>query len=251
MRVLREAGRLGGVALLASTLIASDSRVSPPHARGILDDVEPQDRRCAPASVPNPLPDVATIVDIESLRSTLAVELAAAPSAGVLPFSVRFAPSGQVEWAERIRSATEPPSHPGVQRLIAEHLKPQPRGRVPWSVRLIVVAGDSIEVRIGRSELCPVERIESGATRTESRTVRLSMEEVTELRRVGEFRVEVDVSATGSVLRAAIAQSSGSRFADDNALRAAREAKYRPALLDGIPVAGLYELMSRTRTRRR
>ncbi|MGI8617750.1 MAG: TonB family protein [Gemmatimonadaceae bacterium] len=63
--------------------------------------------------------------------------------------------------------------------------------------------------------------------------------------------VDVDVSATGRVLGVDLVQRSGSHFVDDQALKTARAGSYRPALVDGIPVAGRYEFRSRTRVRTR
>ncbi|MBD0319640.1 MAG: TonB family protein, partial [Gemmatimonadetes bacterium] len=60
-----------------------------------------------------------------------------------------------------------------------------------------------------------------------------------------ESRIEVRVGPGGQVLDARLAQSSGSRVLDDMAMRSAREARFLPELVDGIPVEAVYISRSR------
>lgn len=135
-----------------------------------------------------------------------------------------------------------------VQRLIAEHTKGQSAAKEPWSLRLQVLPGDSVQLRLSRSEICPVERI-ADPMPAGGGSFRLDRAEMAELQRAGPVTISVVVSATGSVLGIEMLESSRSRIVDDQALKRAREGRYRPALVDGIPVAGRYEFGSRTRVR--
>lgn len=254
MRILRDGGRLGSAALLASVLIASAGRASVPEGSAVLssDSGPLQGRRCPKASVPEQLPDLATVVDLEGLQRALAAELADSVPAGDMLFSIRFAREGQREWLERIRGeSADVPRDLRVQRVIAEHLRIQPPARAPWSLRLQVIPGDSIQLRISHSEVCPVELIAERPAAAGAGFELMNREELEGLRRAGPVVVGVDVSATGRVLGVDLVQRSGSRVVDDQALRTARESRYRPAVVDGMPVAGRYEYRSRTRVRTR
>lgn len=246
METLREAGRVATAVLMATAMLAGVSRASIRNAGAFnAGGVQEQERTCSPAAAPKQLPDVAALFDLEGLRREIAREGAMGPADGEMIFSVRFAADGQREWLQQI--GTDPNAPPSrVQRLAVTHLLPQAPGREPWSVRLHVTSGDSLQFRVARSEACPVQRIERAIPPSLGP---MSSQDFAELRRAGRYRVGVNVSATGVVLSVEMLQRSGSRMVDDSALNVARRSKYRPALVDGIPVAARYEEESRTRVR--
>ena len=208
-----------------------------------------QDRDCKPAASPRVLPAAASLIDVGAVQRAIAADSASVPSVGST-FSLRFAGNGQSEWVEVIAGPNHDSRDPRLQTLIARHVRPQALTKEPWGVRLKVVPGDTIGYEVSRSEFCPVERIVRRNVAREMVSGIATMEEINELRNSGEVRVVVDVSATGQIVRVALVQSSGSRIADDNALHGLRDAAFRPALVDGIPVAGRYEHNSRSTMRR-
>jgi TonB family protein len=240
MSILREAGRLAIVASIPLILIAGGSQASIPDGATLpaAATATPQARNCPIAILPERLPNLATVVDVDALRAALAPELAQAPESAPMLFSIRFMPDGQREWVERIEGKAEAEQlHVQVGRLIAEHTKRQPAGE-PWSLRLLVVPGEPAQFHLSHSRVCPVtlER-RMPVSRTPARLSRADLED---LQRAGPVRVAVEVSATGRVLNVVLLQRSGSRIADDNVLNSARANRYFPALVDGIPVAGRF-----------
>ncbi|MCR4342135.1 MAG: energy transducer TonB, partial [Gemmatimonadaceae bacterium] len=214
--------------------------LSPLDARAL------QQASCPLATAPRQLPEVAAIVDVDGLRRALTLDSAVARMPGEVVFSVRFASDGQREWVEVIGHETETNDEARIQRRIEEYLRTQAPTPGPWSVRLHVLPGDPIQFRLPRSQACPVTRIERGVPPPLGS---LSAQDLAEIRRAGRYRVGVNVSATGAVLSVEMLQRSGSRIVDDMALELARRGKYRPAVVDGIPVAARYEERSRTRVR--
>lgn len=251
MQMLRETGRFAIAVTLATTVVAADGDSVPEFSARLSADRESlQGRSCEISTFPEPLPDIATIVDEDTLRRAIAAELSGFPASGPMLFSIRFARDGRTEWLEPIRTeAVDVRLRSRVQRLVGERLKPQPPASEPWSLRLQVAAGDSIQLRLSRSEVCPVELIAERLSSAGGSLGLMDREELTELQRAGPVTVEVDVSPTGRALGVALLRSSGSRVVDDQALKTAREARYRPAMIDGIPVAGKYEFATRTRVR--
>jgi protein TonB len=56
----------------------------------------------------------------------------------------------------------------------------------------------------------------------------------------GQVRLDVHVGPDGRVLEARVARSSGSELLDQAALGAVRTWRFRPAMVDGVPVAAWY-----------
>jgi TonB family protein len=57
---------------------------------------------------------------------------------------------------------------------------------------------------------------------------------------MGTASVQVNLSATGAVLSATIAKSTGNAALDQAALLAAKQSTYKPEIKDCVPVAGAY-----------
>ena len=206
-----------------------------------------QGRSCPPATAPARLPDVAAVVDVEALRAALAPVFAETPAAGDMIFSVRFRKDGQSEWIRAVGDDADEGIRPAVGRLIASHLRSPGASPEPWSVRLKVIPADTVQFQVSRSEVCPVEPIELRIVGLQGSLMQGS--DMAELRRATPYTVRVDVSATGTIVGVDLVRRSGSRIVDDMAIETANASKFRPALVDGIPVAGRFEFSSRTRVR--
>ena len=206
-----------------------------------------QGRRCQAATAPARLPDVAAVVDVEALRVALAPVFAEAPAAGDMIFSVRFKKDGQSEWIRAVGDDADEGIRPAVGRLIASHLRSPGASPEPWSLRLKVIPADTVQFQVSRSEVCPVEVIELRSAMPEGRLMEAA--DLEELRRSRPYTVRVNVTETGAIAGVEMVRRSGSRILDDAVLQAARNSRFRPELVDGMPAAGRFELSSRARVR--
>lgn len=246
MSILPDAGRLGSMAFLPLALVAGSSAAPIPRFGTPLAPAfaSAQERNCPMATVPQALPDVATIVNVDTLRPELAAELAQAPAAARLLFSIRFKPNGQKEWVEPIGGQAESEAlHARVASVIARHIKSQAPAE-PWSLRLQVVSAEVAQLHLSHSRVCPVE-LERPRVGARLAVTSMSRADLESLQQAGPARLAIHVSATGTVLRVDFLQRSGSHVADDNMTRSARANRYRPAMVDGIPVAGRYVFETR------
>lgn len=248
MRHLRKVLRPSVLALLGPAVFACAGRTSAPDRSGVLlsDALSPEGRSgCDVAELPKQLPAAPAIVDAAGLERALAAAFPQGlPPHGVL-FSIRFTQEGQVQWVEAIDGELPQAQPDQLQQLVIRTIRNQPAAGQPWSLRLQIVSGGIDALRVGRSETCPVERIMTSASRIAKGVATMSMDDLADLQRAGPFRVGVWVGASGQVLNIEMLQSSGSRIQDEMALKAARDGKYLPALVDGIPVAAQYEIRSR------
>lgn len=219
-------------------------------AAALLELGEPaQGRSCPVATAPARLPDVSAIVDVEALRIALTPVLAGAPTAGDMLFSVRFKKNGQNEWVQAIGDDADEGIRPAVARLVAAHLRSSGASPEAWSFRLAVIPAETVQFQVNRSEVCPVE-IEPGQPAFDRRLTFTTRERPMGAGQpLGDWIVLVDVSPAGKALNAYMRERSGNQSIDDQAIRYARAGRYRPALVDGIPVSGRYEIRSRARVR--
>ena len=237
--------------LFASALLASSAgaAVSSGGAPSPSDTGRSQGRACPIATTPARLPDIATLLDVDAFLLALAAEPIDTAAADRMVFSIRFSPNGEREWVQALGDPGDAAQRARLQRLIAAHLKQQTAATEPWALRLQIRPGDSAQLSLAHSEVCPVEIIPGRATNAGGSLGLLDREEMEELRRARPVEVTVEVSPTGQVLAAELRRRSGSRILDDEALNRARDSKYRPALVDGFPVTGRFVLGSRTRVR--
>ena len=237
--------------VFASALLASAGGAGVPSSQPLSADGAGslQGRTCPAATTPARLPDLAALLDVTAFLQGFASDSIAQASVEPMIFSIRFAPTGQREWVQAVGAGSGAARLAHVQRLIATYLKQQTAAKEPWSLRLRIMPGDSVHLSLAHSEVCPVELIPERSTASGGSLGLLDREELAELRRAGPVEVEVDVSPTGSVLGVDLRRRSGSRIVDDQMLKRARESRYRPALIDGFPVAGRYVFGSRTRVR--
>lgn len=206
-----------------------------------------QERNCGPAELPKALPPVETIVNVASLTSAIAADSLSRPSSDVT-FSMRFLSNGQVAWVRPI-GVRSPGEHARLQALVTAHTRLQSAAKEPWAVRVQITAGDSTRYIVSRSQECPVERVAANPGAVGTSVGMASMDDLRALRSSGEARAVVEVGSTGQILDVELVRSSGSRVQDEVILQIARESRYLPALVDGIPIVGRFEQRTRARTR--
>lgn len=251
MKALQVSGSLAFLLAVATSAFGFDTNAGA-DALGvsrITPGGDVQRRDCRPAAAPKSLPAADAIVDVAAVRRAILADSASVPLGGAT-FSLRFGGNGLSEWVEAIAGTDANLRDSRLHRIVARHVRLQPVAKEPWSVRLKIISSDTIGHEVSRSELCPVERMVREGGGIERVSGIATIDEINDLRNSSEVRIVVDVSATGQAVRVALVQSSGSRIADENALLGVRDAVFRPALVDGIPVAGRYEHNSRTAIRR-
>ena len=207
-----------------------------------------QDRACEPAGFPKTLPSADAVVNTATLTRAVAADSTLRLSADVT-FSVRFLRNGQPEWVKAIGTDVRA-EQARLQAIVAAHTRSQAAAKQPWNVRLQLLAGDSVRYAVARSQECPVERVVTanpGAVGTG--LAMASMEDIRALRSSGEARAVVEIGTNGEILDVELVRSSGSRIQDELVLQLARESRYHPAIVDGIPVVGRFEHSTRVRTR--
>ena len=209
----------------------------------------PQNRNCSPAAAPKTLPPADGIVNVAALTSAIAAEPALRPSADVT-FSVRFLGNGQAEWVKPIGAASQEELM-RLQSIVAAHTRAQTAAKEPWSVRLRITGGEPLGYEVSRSHVCRVEKAAANSGEIGTGIAMASIEDIRALQQMNEAHAVVEVGPTGQIRDVRLVRSSGSRIQDDLIMQAAREARYLPAVVDGFPVPGRYELRTRTRTRTR
>ena len=206
-----------------------------------------QERDCGLAQLPKALPPVETIINVASLTNAIAADNLSRPSSDVT-FSIRFLTNGQAAWVRPI-GGSSPGEHARLQALVAAHTRLQSAAKEPWAVRVRIPAGDSTRYTVSRSQECPVERVSENPGVLGTGMAIASIDDIRALRSNGEARAVVEVSSTGQILDVELVRSSGSRIQDEVVLQLARESRYLPALVDGIPIVGRFEHRTRARTR--
>lgn len=236
---LRSAHLLAAALLLAALPASAEAQ-----RRSVLlsDAPPPAGRRCEVAKRPRALPALAAVVDSAGLQQALAADSTLRGAAGSVLLSLRFSPAGTMEWVRPIEGDLPVGAQTAAQEVVQRFLRAGARQAEPWSVRLRVQAGAAPELRLGRSEICPLAIVPGGINRA---TQQLTPQDVAEMNRATESRVQVRVGAGGQVLDARLAQSSGSRVLDDMAMSSMRDARFLPELVDGIPVEAIYVSRSR------
>ena len=232
---------------LAVALVLAALPMAPAHAQRrsalLSDSPPPAGRRCEVAKRPRALPALAAVVDSAGLLQALAADSALKGAAGSVLLSLRFEPAGALAWARPIEGDLPAGAQARVQGIVQRFLRSAGRQDEPWSVRLRVQVGTAPELRLGRSEICPVQHA-PGAVQTMAE--RLTGQDIAEMNRAGESRIQVRVSPGGQVMDIRVVQSSGSRIMDDMMVRSSRESRFLPELVDGIPVEGIHVIRSRS-----
>jgi TonB family protein len=110
-------------------------------------------------------------------------------------------------------------------------------------LRLRVHTRDPVSVTLEHSEYCAPQEHPVMSSR-QLREV-INDQELPAITTSGRWTIRVRVGANGKVLETRLVESSGSRVIDDLMLRDAESLRFRPATLDGLPVAVWHELSTR------
>ena len=234
---------------LSAVLLAAAARAAEAQDRAALllsDAPPPEGRRC---EVLGRTPRAyAAVLDSAALRQALAAEPAGG-AAGTVLYSIRWDEEGRLDWVRALENTLPEAAEARVQVLVRAHARAA-RASDPWSARVRVpLGGAAPEVRFGRSEVCRAVSDPGRGAMTMGGSERMRPEDLRDLERAGEARVEVRVGTSGEVLDVRMRQSSRSRFIDDVALRSAQGGRYLPELVDGAPVAVWSEMRIRRSAR--
>lgn len=227
-----------------------DAQVRPEVPRLVVapDAVAPR-AGCRPAREPEDLPAAEGLLDpprFHGSLDSLTPGPDGAPNEGEILYSVHYGEDGRPSWVARLAASPGLAPMAGVDSLVARHLHPRPELE-DGGVRLLLQVGPERTVSVHRPVVCPVEPVSDGVNRRIGTAIvtvpETEVRNLTrEFRRRGSFRVRVRVGPDGGVERAVMARRSGSLIQDRRALRAARDGRYLPALQDGVPIRGWYEI---------
>jgi len=205
-----------------------------------------QQRDCGPAALPDSLPAASQIIDVDRVLSQLAEQY---PGVGDPLFAVRYEANGQPAAARVLDSPLRESVADSLGKIVTAHLYPQPAGPV-WGVRLHLTHEPAPAIRVERSVYCPPES-ESG---------QFVLPFTIDGRGSGEVpprptaamplgfqapKARVLVSSHGTAREVEIVQSSGNFERDRAFANGLRDARFKPALLDGVAIDAWYELGGR------
>lgn len=202
---------------------------------------ELQPDSCAPSPVPSQLPSVGDLVDTAALTQHLGQATTQRPP---VTFTMEFGSDGSLRRLGLLNEVGDARAIELLRSALASSVRPQPAA-APWTIRLRIPVDSDTTTRVERSEFCPPMPMDSPGPQLGYAVAPMTLPELEELRRAGPFRIRLRIDAAGVVRQADLVQSSGSSFQDRFALDRARERRFRPALLDGVPVPGWYEIRSR------
>lgn len=199
---------------------------------------------CAPSPLPIVLPTVSALLDSDEVISKVRTNLAN-PEQAEAVFSLWFGPDGRLKSIMMLDTGGHKATPGFDDSLLVSNVHPQSPD-APWTVRTHVHLGDNPSVILDRSIYCPPKP--AGLTGTETGHTQLAVTpaELEDLRHAGPFRLRILVNRDGNVIRADFVQRSGSEVQDRLLLDTARARHFKPAQLDGIAVAGWFEIRSRT-----
>lgn len=234
------------VPLAAPAVLAAQEPVD------LLTDVptRPPDRECAESERPDALPTVRRLADSASLASAVAGLSSPKLDRRYALFSLHYGADGSLAWVALLRTNLPEDTREAVAGALLPHLAREAGGE-RWTVRLAVSFGPSPGFLVGRSEVCPAERVEDGVRQTGTIVQRstgpgAAPSPPRELRTTRPYRIRVKVSPAGRAVDVRMVQGSGSRLVDDGVRDVAKAARYLPELHDGIPVVGWYEEEARS-----
>lgn len=190
-------------------------------------------RQCSRASLPKQLPDPADLLDLPRLAERM--------GAGSTPVvvSVGFAAAGAVH---HVRAVEPAEGAPAIEAAIEASLRPALASQEPWAVRVRIAGPD--RVTIERAQYCPPVVV----TGSLPPMPRITIPADTYTPPGGaQAVVEIDVLATGEAIGARLIRRSGIADLDRNLSAMYQGARYLPAQLDWMPVAGVYRGETRLR----
>lgn len=190
-------------------------------------------RRCFYGTRPGEIPALETVVPA-SARGGLRLWGYGADGSDTLQVSIRYGPTGALQWVRVIGDTTGIERAGELERLLGRSV---PRdGRPDWGVRLELTT-EGTPVGVLPAVVCEPFRI----SRMPTPAPVGSRGEMAEMRRARGRSVEVRVLLDdhGRVAGAELAHGSGSRLMDGYILSMVRDTSFRPFLHDGFPVAGV------------
>jgi TonB family protein len=195
---------------------------------------------CRAAAYPKQLPGAEAIFDSTLLRQALTNRVDSAAEALV---AVRFAALGLPDRVVVLETTASDEQREIIEAAVRSALRQQKPAGV-WGLRLYVRMGPQMIVSLERSRFCPATPVITSGTMS---VVLLNGADAADVGRAGSYRVRVLVSWLGEVIETEMAQSSGSPVQDRLVLEAMRKTQYKPARLDGSPIATWREWRSTTR----
>ena len=202
----------------------------------------PQGRICHPAANPATLPSADAVVD------SGAVARGARPGAGepggYALFSLQFDNQGRVAAFHTIESTLAADRKTSIEQLTLNRVRVQPAGD-PSSLRLKVTSDSVTRIQVGRSELCPavltenLDIVTNIATSSGSRSGgrgRGASPAAPSVEPPPTPHFSVLVDSTGRLLDLKMTQSSGDNGFDQRVQSGLQEKRFRPTLLDGVPI---------------
>lgn len=204
-------------------------------------------RRCGPADAPRKLPALDQVLDSTALRRFLGtVTVVGQPREMLL--SLGFDTEGALRSPQVLTRDMGTDSAIVIGKQVMLLVKPQEPVEDPWAVRVRIILAETPRFAVERSEFCPplpdmlpsVGRVFLGP---------MAPDEARSLQNARRAQWRVLVSADGLVSRVELRQSSGSRELDDHFIREQETARYKPALIDGVPVSAWIEGEARVKRR--
>ena len=179
---------------------------------------------CRPLSEPKRLPEPSLVLDTAALFVRL--DSVAPGSSGDVAVSVLW--SDQPE-AYLLGEHPHPPWHNIARELLLTSLRPAPKN-ASMAVRVHLQAAPNRRVRLERAILCEPRAVEGQSVKAAAPSPILGYQP----KRV---RTRVLVNPSGAVAAVTILTSSGYPDIDQVLIHSIKARHYRPALLDGRPVA--------------
>ena len=233
-------------ALLALAVVACSSRPT-----GSAEPIEPfptTERtagECALAIVPAQLPPVDAIVDTTVLSSLVERKFT---DAGSVTISIVFTGVSAHPTTAVHESELDQLTVAAVKEAVDSTLKLRDSATGPWAVRLQITTGDRLSYGVLRSEYCPPTRpedpvrnrmVSEGMSERElNQMLRRSRERNSRDRRLRLYQAKCLIDPDGNVSVIEVIRSTGNSDDDQSLGRRLRRVLFRPATLDGVPVAG-------------
>jgi len=112
-----------------------------------------------------------------------------------------------------------------------------------WGIRVRVAGGPAPSLRLERAVYCPPAPVEETRTRMAIAVIQVQPTDRGRANPRGRVTIRFDalISSDGVPLDVKITQSSGYQELDDEVVQQTRRMRYRPALLDGLPIDAWYK----------
>lgn len=191
-----------------------------------------QQRDCQETRNPKRLPSVSALVDSASLMT----ELAAIDAPDGMLFSLAFLEGDSLPLVRPLYETASTAAE-----ILVRWIRPQKPSKL-WGIRVRVAQGAAPSLRLERAMYCPPVPIPNSRPQT---TTIIVQPEPTDRppnpngRRTIGF--EARISEEGLPISVIITKSSGLRDLDDQIAQGWQQTRFRPALLDGLPVEARFK----------